>query len=468
MICRWARLTDRKNSREFSGSAKVLIPTRQQDFVSFDGNIRAQGQLQRPDRYRYWQPQSFASTAIPRGAGLSYAAASFRHGGLSVEHTCFNRILGLDSAAHRVEVEAGISLAEIYDFLASRGLYLPIQPGHGRITVGGCIAADVHGKNQARDGTFIKQVESLTLFHPDHGTLELSRNKNPTLFRLTCGGYGLTGHIISAQLSAKPLPSTLLEFDCVPADDVLGGIRELHRTAQHSDFTFSWHDFAMSRLGPGFVQSSRFVSGNEKNYPAPRLIGEPPVLSAASRCRWRISLLNPLTIWMMNRIYWLQVTMRSRPGYVELRDALFPIHQTQSYFKLFGNRGFHEYQIIIPTAGIEEFCAMLREHLSHHRSLITLASAKLFRGDPELLRFTGDGICFTLNFPRDNYASRLLTSLDEFTTHSGAKPNIIKDSRLPRVVVEATYPGITQFRTLLREFDPKRRFQSELSVRLGL
>ncbi|MGY4350491.1 hypothetical protein ACVWXM_006984 [Bradyrhizobium sp. GM7.3] len=165
-------------------SKPSAAPEADSDFVNFDGRIRARGQLQQPDRYRYWRTDLTETPRISRGSGLSYAAASFLQDGLSVSHRSFDRVTDFDSAHHVVEVETGISLFALHRFLSSRGLYLPIQPGHGRISVGGCIAADVHGKNQSHDGTFINQVESIDLLHPSHGILELSPQKNPDLFRL--------------------------------------------------------------------------------------------------------------------------------------------------------------------------------------------------------------------------------------------------------------------------------------------
>src|SRR6266849_4039509 len=147
-------------------------PEVQCDVSSFDGGVRVRAALQRPDRYRFWNDK-VSEPRIPRGAGLSYAAASFREGGLSIEHTSFNRVLDFDSEKRIVEVESGISLDALHKFLVSRALFLKIQPGYGRITVGGCIATDAHGKNQARDGTFINQVTGLTLFHPTQGLIDL-------------------------------------------------------------------------------------------------------------------------------------------------------------------------------------------------------------------------------------------------------------------------------------------------------
>ena len=119
-----------------------------------------------------------------------------------------------------LEVESGVTLGQIYRFATPRGLFLLVQPGHPKITVGGCIGADVHGKNQFRDGTFLNVVESLRLFHPSHGVLELSRSSNPDLFFLTCGGYGLTGNILTARLRLAPIPSSRIVLKTFPVRNI--------------------------------------------------------------------------------------------------------------------------------------------------------------------------------------------------------------------------------------------------------
>src|SRR4029077_405225 len=123
--------------------------------------------------------------SIARGAGLSFSAASFGPNAVTVDLATFNRILDFDSSAGVVEVEAGLTLGVLFYFLEKRGFYLPVQPGYPAISVGGCIAADVHGKNSARDGTFIRQVQSVRLFHPSHGLVEVSPETENDLFRAT-------------------------------------------------------------------------------------------------------------------------------------------------------------------------------------------------------------------------------------------------------------------------------------------
>ncbi|HEY9216141.1 MAG TPA: FAD-binding oxidoreductase [Ancylobacter sp.] len=441
-------------------------PRAERAFVSFDGGVRAHAQLQQPDRYRHWRDDGSETPRISRGAGLSYAAASFLDGGLSVSHRAFDRITDFDSAVGVVEVEVGISLFDLHRFLSARGLYLPIQPGHGCISVGGCIAADVHGKNQARDGTFINQVESLTLFHPSHGLLQLSRQDNPELFRLTCGGYGLTGHIVRARLRASPAPTAWVAVRAAAFADAAQGFTQLRLATGETDFAYTWHDMASpgAGFGSGYLFRARFVEGGA----APSPDDAPPTLSAESRGRLPVSLLNAMSARGLNMIY----RRRQKPlldgQTVALQDALFPTHKAQLYFLLFGAPGFREYQAIVPEAGIDEYVEAVRGYMRERPLPITLSSAKAFAGSPELLRFTGPGICLALDVPAGPEADRFMTFLDERLMTLGGVPNIIKDSRLPRAAVDACYPEADRFRAALRAFDPKRLFRSELSERLGL
>ncbi len=450
-------------------------PVAEVAFVSFDGGVGEVSRLQRPDRYRFFGAGSGAESrdpagdhCIPRGAGLSYAAASFGRSSVSIEHGNFNRILGLDSNAGTVKVEAGITLEVLCDFLTRRGFYLPILPGHGAITVGGCIAADVHGKNHARDGTFINQVHSLSLFHPEHGVLEISRSQEAELFELTCGGYGLTGHILGAELAVAPLPGTSVIVHAQRSAHVLDGVKELLVASARSDFAYSWHDFSRSGpdFGKGFVFSASFaldglgatddVQGNKAKF------------SAQKRGALPLSLLNGWTSGLLSRAYALRTTLGGAEKRVSLRSALFPAQQTEVYFKLFGRRGFHEYQVLVPWSSAESYLREVESYLAHARVPVTLASAKAFAGRGGLLRFSGEGLCFALNVPRTNQARPLLEFLDALLPKVGAIPNIIKDSRLGRSVVDHCYPEADQFRSRLRSFDPRRMFQSELSQRLGL
>jgi decaprenylphospho-beta-D-ribofuranose 2-oxidase len=442
-------------------------PTARRTYVSFDGGVSLATSIQQPDRYRYWDGIQDVSPRISRGAGLSYAAASFLSGGLSVSHQNFNRILDYDSVSHIVEVESGITLYELYKFLSSRGLYLPIQPGHGKITVGGCIAADTHGKNQYRDGTFINQVESIVLFHPSHGFLNLSRHNEPELFQLTCGGFGLTGHIISARLRTSLAPSFSVELRAFPISSINLGLKDLEDMAPEADFVYSWHDMTRQNknYGDGFCYRGSFVLDDYDLMP---VISELPKLTSESRASQPFSLVNKYSIGPLNYIYRNQQKLLLKGKKKPLHEVLFPIHKSQTYFELFGRAGFYEYQVVLPRLRLIEYLESIRWKIANGSVVISLCSAKVFSGTSNLLRFTGDGICLALNIPRVSGANEFMTFLDKQVILLGGIPNIIKDSRLPRAVIDACYLGADTFRSSLKSFDSKRIFRSEISERLGL
>lgn len=437
-------------------------------FVSFDGGVKVDGKKQMPDRYRYWDDKNIDQIRISSGAGLSYAPASFLADGLTISHQNFNRLIEFDSETGEVEVEAGISLGELYNFLISKGYFLPIQPGHGAISVGGCIAAEVHGKNHVKDGTFSNQVQSLRLFHPVHGMLDLSRSENADLFELTCGGYGLTGNIISARLKCQRIPGQSLTLKTQEFTNLSDALSSLAAGARQADLCYSWHDMS---LGPGvfghsFVSTAHFdTSKTFENFDDPV---EVPELDGKIRKKWRFSLINRWSSFAINQIYRRKMSKLNSGQSQMLGQTLFPIHDSQFYFYLFGVKGFHEYQALIPFEKIDEYMNFVQNFVKKDNIVVALASAKAFNQKQSFLRFSGEGICFTLNVPRDRKSLEFMSRLDDYVIDSGGLPNIIKDSRLSQNVVASCYPEYELFRQRLVAFDPRRLFRSELSERLEL
>jgi decaprenylphospho-beta-D-ribofuranose 2-oxidase len=449
-----------------SGVAYTQADTR---FVSYDGGCAASGRLTRPDRHAYWTGDLAMERPIPRGAGLSYAAASFGPGNLSIEHIAFDRFLGLDAGARIVEVEAGVRLGDLYRLLRRHNLYLPVQPGHPDISVGGCIAADVHGKNQSDHGTFSSQVVGLTLFHPSHGLLKATREENAGVLDLTCGGYGLTGNVLTATLKVLALPSAKLSVRCTPVPDVKDLPAALRQAAARSDFSFSWHDFSSRgrAFGSGFIEESSWCSEPSDTRSRDDRARSARI-TAWGRTAWRYAVFNRYTTPVLNGLYRTARVHTRRAARCSLYECLFPAAAKGYYFKMFGRAGFHEYQAIIPERNFTFYVQEVRRAIDACDVPVTLASGKLFSGNQQLLRFTGDGICLALNFPRGAHSARLMARLDRIVIDADGLPNIIKDSRLPADVLEQTYPECERFRSALHTYDPRRIYRSELSERLKL
>lgn len=431
---------------------------------SFDGGTVAACNVYRPDRYAVFQQKCAASAPIiARGSGLSYAAAAFVAGGTIVDMRQFDRILSYDEDTGGVEVEAGITLGALYDFLIARNRYLAVQPGYAGISVGGCVAADVHGKNPAKDGTFSTQVIGLRLYHPTHGLVEISREKMSDAFDATCGGYGLTGVIVSAKLATARASGSSLLVRALPVDDPVQGAHVMRNEAAESDFTYSWHDF-FSKSGKGLVFTGSFSQAAAK-----QTRGRPSRLSAERRAWLPFGIHGATAGRLQNKLFYALHESWSAGRVMGLQQAMFPVHGKEAYFFAFGAPGFHEHQAIVPDPAFPTYIAEVRR-LAQKRGAapIVLASGKSFAGDSSLLRFAGAGTCFSINAPRTRESPRLLDDLNRLVVEMNGRPNIIKDSTLRRNTVEACYPQYGKFRDFVRQWDPQRLFQSELSQRLEL
>lgn len=446
-----------------------MLPVASMELSSFDGRVRLSQRVGRPDRYRHLEMVEPGARRITRGGGYSYAAAGFGgRNSLVQDGRHFNRILAFDSAQGLLECEAGTTLGKIHAVASASGWYLPVQPGYPHITVGGCVAADVHGKNQFQDGNFHHLVKGLHLFHPRHGDLQVGPDQNPEVFELTCGGFGLTGHIVSARLQLSALPGRTVGVRKIRIPRFEDTLALLEEHAPRATFIYTWHDFTErgDAFGRGFLYSGEFLrgSGESSARTEPRVVD----IDAESRGRWGRSLLNAWTTRPFNAAYRLWQGLLPDEQRMDLFSFLFPVARKVVYFRLFGAAGFRECQFLIPRAAFGRLAAALRSFLTDNATPVALASCKLFRGTQSHLRFDGDGVCLAVDFPSGPRGERFTVFLDGLVRELGGRPNIIKDSRLSRDLVEACFPEYARFRDALRRFDPERLYVSELSERLGL
>jgi decaprenylphospho-beta-D-ribofuranose 2-oxidase len=455
-------------------------------FHSFDGGVVAHGYKCQPTELDLKGLSEIEEKILVGGAtrqriaigsNLSFAAAAFGEGVVSVNMTPFTRILNYDGDRGVIEVQAGATMGDIYNDLAARGRYLVTQPGYPSITVGGCIAVDIHGKNQFRDGTFSDLVESIKLFHPAYGVIEISERFNRDVFELTMGGYGLTGHILSAKLKSKPLPARHMQLQAQAVELFEELPQIISQAARHTDFTISWHDLSAdsgsrSAFGRGFVLTGKFFSGQDRVAPEPVVHKNQSFghcLDSRSREALGFGMYSLPFTRLLNMLYGGLQRMRSAPTTVSVAECLYPSKALRDiYYQLFGPAGFHESQVIVPVEKFPEFVWSLRDWLSRNELPITLASSKYFGGKQKLLRFAGPGICFALNFPRCANSLAFMQFLDQLTVRLGLIPYIVKDSRLPVEIVRHSYPEYDSFKERLRKFDRDRLFSSELSSRLEL
>ena len=463
-------------------SSTTMVPSMTSPYatvplVSFDGAESIRGSLYSPDRYRNLESifaGSEGRSFSVRGAGLSYANLSFGRGSSSIAMTQFNRFLDFDEVTGVVEVEAGMTLGDLAQWSVPRGWYLKVQPGHPSITIGGCLAADVHGKNQFQDLNFKEQVEFVHLFHPVHAYIYCDRLTNPEVFNLTCGGFGLTGIVISVGIRLGRLMSSGVETETIEVEDIFQLPKMLKENSSKFDLLYSWHEFnTQNNWGHGFLKAGRQVEmkndkANGDSCDLSALAKAKQLLSEQRGRHLPMSLLFSRSVWLMNLAYLKKELLNGKGQIQPLVEFLFPVLQKTVYFDLFGRPGFHETQVLIPFDKFEAVMTELRSGLKKFSTPVTLASCKLFTGRQELLRFIGEGIVLAMNFPRNDTSAKLLDWWDQVVIEAQGLPNLAKDSRLSAEVVKKCYPQYDLFLEQLHKWDPKRIFQTAFAVRLGL
>ena len=146
---------------------------------------------------------------IARGNGRCYGDSSLGENIFSTLR--LNKFLEFDRENGIIECESGVLLSEILDVIVPSGFFLPVTPGTKFITVGGAVAADVHGKNHHCDGSFANHIVHFDLMTGDGTTLRCSRAENADLFWQTCGGMGLTGVILAVKFKLKPIETAYID-----------------------------------------------------------------------------------------------------------------------------------------------------------------------------------------------------------------------------------------------------------------
>lgn len=435
-------------------------------FISFDGAVELCTCHQKPDRYRHLEMVYEEQPRIARGGGYSFSAASFGEKTLVQEMLGFDRFLDFDKGANTVKVEAGMPLGKLVDWAIKQGLYFPVLPGYPQITVGGCVAADAHGKNPWKDGTFSEWVTEINLFHPSNGYMRLSQDENREVFDLTCGGFGMTGIIVDITLKLVVLPSNAFKVEKIPVTSLIDTMQKLAEYSDNADFIYSWHDGSQrgKAFGTGIIFLGNWLEGKQSNI-RERLKNN--IMTARSRAKIPFSLWNGLTIAIVNRIF--MAINRSRPiEFMDVRKATFPIAYNTLYHRFYGRKGFAEIQVLVGQSEAVMFVQRLHDLVQKYDPPLVMLSLKMFRGKQNSLSVSGEGYLIALNFYQTSTLPDFLKMIDQLVIEVNAQPNLSKDSRLTSIIASQTLPNYEEFKSRLHAFDSLRIFQSELSRKIGI
>ena len=319
-----------------------------------------------------------AGSRISRGLGRAYGDAALPTAeGFALSALGLAKMVSFDDASGLLVAESGVSLAEIIETFLPRGWFLPVVPGTKFVTLGGAVAADIHGKNHHVDGTFGVHVAWLDLLLPTGGSLRCSEGQEADVFRATIGGMGLTGHITRIAIRLRRVPSAWCKVRTLRGRDLSHTLELLAANDGSYRHTVAWMDCVAvgDRLGRGVV-----MLGNEAT-PAelpPKAAAAPHRLPSKVKLAVPFDLpdfaLGPLTVGVFNTCYY--GLAKDAEQLVDFEKFFFPLDAIRDWNRIYGRRGFAQFQAYFPDATAEAGLRACLDAIGRSRQASFLAVLK--------------------------------------------------------------------------------------------
>lgn len=414
---------------------------------------------------------------LARGLGRSYGDAATSAGELVLDLRALDRVVTYDPETRCVTVEAGTSLDALLRWALPLGLFVPVTPGTRQVTIGGAVAADVHGKNHHRDGSFGRFVRSLRLATAG-GEVTLAPETEPEAFWATIGGMGLTGVVLEATIELLPVETSLVRVDTDrprDLDECMGLMAEGDAGYRYS---VAWVDCVRTgrSLGRGVLTRGDHAAATDlSGGRLPRGLGLHDPLRYEPRQLAAVPVEAPLRLPSLPAVrafneLWYRKAPRHRVGELQSIASFFhPLDFLGDWNRLYGRTGFTQYQVVVPY-GADEVVRSVIEALAGGGYPSLFAVLKRFgEADPAPLSFPVPGWTLALDVPLGSPGlASVLDGLDELVAEAGGRVYFAKDARLRPDLVQAMYPRLGEWRSVRDRLDPGRLFVSDLARRLHL
>ncbi|MAZ07807.1 MAG: FAD-linked oxidase [Rickettsiales bacterium] len=356
---------------------------------------------------------------IPSGGFRSYGDSAINEGMISSKY--FNKIINFDEKKGVLKAESGITINEMIKFLLPKGWFLKVTPGTKFATLGGCIASDVHGKEHHKEGCFSENLIKLKLLINKDETIELDNFSHPDLFHATCGGMGLTGFILEAEIQCKKIKSSNIIFN----KKINYNIEEVFSCFEKymsSNYSVAWLDTRKSKkdyksvfIHGAFCEKSKLKLDNNLRFKIP----------------FSLKVINNLSIKIFNYLYFFWNSLNKNSGKISYDNFFYPLDKIDNWYKLYGKNGFLQYQFIVPKENGKEALLEVLNYLNKVNQMSSLAVLKLHRkNNLNYMSFPLSGYSLAMDFPITKKIYLILNELDKIILKFNGKIYLTKDARL--------------------------------------
>lgn len=376
-------------------------------------------------------------TTLPYGCGRSYGDSCLASSGHVISMRGMDKVISVNWETGVILAEAGLTLAQLITIVLPRGWFLPVTPGTKYVTLGGAVANDVHGKNHHVNGTFGRHVNRLVIYRSVEGMMECSSTQQPDLFAATVSGLGLTGIIVAVELQLRRVGSSNISQTSIRFDKLEEFFELSQEHDSHNEYAVAWVDCLATGVKTG---RGHYITGNHTAI-GPHKVAQTSGLSIPidPPC----SLVNLLSTRLFNYFYYHGQRDKHISNIVEYDSFFYPLDRVQKMNRIYGKKGFQQYQCVIPEQYGRDVIREVLVQISKSRTGSFLAVMKQCGKleSPGLMSFPKHGVSLALDFPQhDELNSSLFSKLDSLIHEAGGRLYPAKDAHMSAVHFKEAYP----------------------------
>lgn len=409
------------------------------------------------------------NSLITRGNGLSYSDAAFNQNKTLILQK-MNRILDFDEEKGIITAEAGITLEEILKVIVPKHWIIPVLPGTAKVTLGGAVASDIHGKNHHKKGCISNFIKEFSIIALDNDPLVVESNDKTFegLFDATCGGMGLTGIILRVTLQLERIETSYISQTTIKTcslEETLHSLKESNK----EEMSLAWINMGSKKhLGSAIIYTGHYAKPEELhnvtdscNYTPSRKLNIP--FTPAK------SLINYPTIKIFDYLYYRHHKPDTKC--VPLDQFFFPLDGIRNWNRLYGSAGIQQYQFVIPESESDILPALFRYLCIEEKAISPLAVMKLCGehcGRKGSLSFPIKGISLAMDFPCTPHLMNVLNHVNELLLDHGGRIYLAKDGGIMErsTFMQMYKEQFEEFMETKLHYDPHCRYTSLLSQRL--
>ena len=403
--------------------------------------------------------KSFTDTFICRGLGRSYGDSSINNKIINLSN--FKKKFQISKIKKEITCSSNFSIKDLLPILLKENFFLKVTSGTQYVTIGGAIASDIHGKNHHKDGSFCDYVNEIQILLANGKILKCSKKKNQKLFFSTCGGMGLTGIILSAKIQLLKIPSSFIKEIMIKSNSLTETL-SYFKKYNHKKYLASWIDTNATNknLGRGIMYIGEHTKQKNKDF----------VKKTSLKIHFNFPnfFLNNFFLKLLSKIYFIK-SLNYKEHVVDIKKYFYPLDNIENWNMIYGNKGFVQIQILISNQNLVKNLKKIILFFQKKNQISFVSTLKKMGAkNKNLLSFPENGYTITFDIKNNPNLKNFYDELEKILIKMNAKIYLTKDILMTKKYFKKTYSNASKFIRYKKIYDPKFKFTSYQSKRLGI